>query len=85
MKCLNINRLVGRLVVSLLIKFEWVAHCEKPGVSRRSTTCIIMSQPRKLNITLTLIKHGLVFQVVPFHCVLFVANNLQMQQWLQEN
>jgi hypothetical protein len=44
MKCVNTNRLASRLVVYLLLKFEWAANCEKPGVSRCSTTCIITTQ-----------------------------------------
>jgi hypothetical protein len=53
MKCVSTNRLVSRLVVPLLIKFEWAAHCEKPGVSWRSTTCIILTQPVNLNLNCT--------------------------------
>jgi hypothetical protein len=29
--------------------------------------------------------HGLVIQFVLFHCALSVANNIQLQQWLQQN
>jgi hypothetical protein len=29
--------------------------------------------------------HGLVIQVVLFHCASSVTNNLQMRQWLQQN
>jgi hypothetical protein len=49
MKYANTNRLVSRLVVSLLIKFEWAAHC---GIGRRSNMCFIVTQPRTLNINL---------------------------------
>jgi hypothetical protein len=54
MNCVNTNRLTSRLVVSLLIKYEWAAHCEKPGVCRCSTICIITTQPIKLNVYLNL-------------------------------
>jgi hypothetical protein len=37
-------------VVSLLSKCDWAAHCEKPGVRRRSTTCIILAQQINLNL-----------------------------------
>jgi hypothetical protein len=50
MKCINTNRLISRLVVTLLIMFDGAAHCEKAGLSRRSTTCILLTQPLNLNI-----------------------------------
>jgi hypothetical protein len=52
MKCISTNRLASKLVVSLLIKFEWAALCEKPDVSRCSTTCIITTQPVNFNLNM---------------------------------
>jgi hypothetical protein len=49
MKCVNSNRHVSRIVVSFVTNLERAAQYEKPGVSRRSTTWIIMTQPINLN------------------------------------
>jgi hypothetical protein len=49
MKCLNTNRHASRFAVSFVIKLEWSADCEKPGVSRRRTTFIVMTQPTNWN------------------------------------
>jgi hypothetical protein len=50
MKCANTKRHESRLVVSFVIKLEWAAYCDKPGVSRRSTTCIVTIQPINLKV-----------------------------------
>jgi hypothetical protein len=86
MKCVSTNRLASRLVVSLLVKFEWAAPCEIPGVSRRSTTCVIMAQPRNQNINLTLnLNMSRLSKLFCSTVRRLWQNNLQMEQWRQQN